>query len=68
MMMHGLPKVRFKVFIIGMYPRIPWELVANPLGSSEQTLGRADLQLEMVLNFTLSLSLSLSHGETQCLL
>jgi len=55
-MMHGLAKVKFKVFIIGMYPRMPWELVADPLGSAEQTLGRAALQLEIILKFTLFLA------------
>jgi len=31
--------VNFKVAITEMYPWIPWELVADPLGSSEHTLG-----------------------------
>jgi hypothetical protein len=26
-----------------MYPRIPWEVVANPSGSAEHILGTADL-------------------------
>jgi hypothetical protein len=26
-----------------MYPRIPWELVADPLGSAEHTLGTTAL-------------------------
>jgi hypothetical protein len=26
-----------------MYPRIPWELVADPSGSAEHTLGSTDL-------------------------
>ena len=27
-----------------MYPRIPWELVADPLGSAEHTLGTTALE------------------------
>ena len=27
-----------------MYPRIPWHLVAVPLGSAEHTLGTAELK------------------------
>jgi len=26
-----------------MYPRIPWEMVADPLGSMEHTLGATDV-------------------------
>jgi len=29
----------FKAAITEMYPRIPWKLVTDPLGSSEHTLG-----------------------------
>jgi hypothetical protein len=29
----------FKVTITEMYPQLPWELVADPLGSAEHTLG-----------------------------
>jgi hypothetical protein len=29
----------FKVVITEKYPRIPWELVADPLGSADHTLG-----------------------------
>jgi len=32
-------KANFKVAITEMYPRISWELVADPLGSKEHTLG-----------------------------
>jgi len=32
-------KVNFKVAITEMYPRISWELVGDPLGSTEHTLG-----------------------------
>jgi len=31
-----------KVAITEMYPRIPWQLVANPLGFTEHTLGTTD--------------------------
>jgi len=27
-----------------MYPRIPWDLVSNPLGSAEHTLGTTGLE------------------------
>jgi hypothetical protein len=30
--------VHFKVAITEMYPRMPWQLVADPLGSAEHTL------------------------------
>jgi len=30
--------VNFKVAIRDKYPRIPWELVADPLGTAEHTL------------------------------
>jgi hypothetical protein len=26
-----------------MYPRVPWELVVDPLGSAEHTLGTTDI-------------------------
>jgi hypothetical protein len=35
--------VKFKVAVTGMYPRIPWELVVDPLGSAEQCLGTTAL-------------------------
>jgi hypothetical protein len=35
-----------------MYPRIPWELAADPKGSAEHTLGTADLnELIREVNF-----------------
>ena len=33
----------FKVAITEMYPWIPWEMVADPLGSAEHTLGTTGL-------------------------
>jgi hypothetical protein len=33
----------FKVAITEMYPWIPWELVADPLGSAQHTLETTDL-------------------------
>jgi hypothetical protein len=30
-----------------MYPRIPWELVADPLGSAEHTLGTTALEHQL---------------------
>jgi hypothetical protein len=32
-------KVNFKVAMTELYPQIIWELVADPLGSAEHTLG-----------------------------
>jgi hypothetical protein len=32
-------KINLKVAIIEMYPRLPWELEANPFGSAEHTVG-----------------------------
>jgi hypothetical protein len=34
-----MKKVNFKVAITEMYPWMPWELVADHLGSAEHTLG-----------------------------
>jgi hypothetical protein len=32
-----------KVAVTEMYPHIPWQLVAEPLGISEHTLGTTDV-------------------------
>jgi hypothetical protein len=37
--MHGQTHITFKVAITEMHPLIPWEIVADPLGSEEQTFG-----------------------------
>jgi hypothetical protein len=34
-----------------MYPRIPWELVADPLGYAERTLGTTDIYTSPCLVF-----------------
>jgi len=36
--MHGHLNIKFSVAITEMYPRIPWELDMDPLGSAEHTL------------------------------
>ena len=41
--------VYFKVVITEMYPRIPWELVEDPLGSAEHILGTSDLKCLMYM-------------------
>ena len=35
--------MNFKVAITEIYPRIPWEMVADRLGSADHTLGTAEL-------------------------
>jgi hypothetical protein len=42
-------QVNFKVAIIEMYPRIPWELVADPLGSTEHSMGTTALERHSLL-------------------
>jgi hypothetical protein len=37
-------KVKFKVSMTEMYPRIPWQLLANPLVSAQHTFGTTDIQ------------------------
>ena len=32
-------KVNFRATVTEMYPLIPWELIADPLGSADYTLG-----------------------------
>jgi hypothetical protein len=34
----------FKVSITEIYPRIPWEMVEDPLGSAEHTMGTTGLE------------------------
>jgi len=34
----------FEAAITEMYPRFPWELVADPLGSAERTLGNTGIE------------------------
>ena len=46
---HSIQKqVDCKVDITEMYPRISWELVADPLGSAEHTLGATVLRFYSV--------------------
>jgi len=40
------------VAITEMYPRIPWELVADPLESAEHTLGTTALVCSTSLQFS----------------
>ena len=47
--MHGHLNVKFSVAIIEMYPQIPWELDADPLGFAEHMLGTTVLN-HTVLN------------------
>jgi len=35
--------VKFKAAITEIYPRIPWELVADRLGSPKHSFGTADI-------------------------
>jgi hypothetical protein len=42
--MHGTMSLKFQVAIRDMYPPIPWELVADPLGSEQHILGTTGLE------------------------
>jgi len=42
--MHGHMNVIFKVAIAELFPRIPWELLAGPLGYAEHKLGTAGIE------------------------
>jgi len=55
-----------------MYPRIPWEPVANPLGSAEHNFGTAvvaDFEIKVFyhLNYVLSPSHFLWTYSTHCM-
>ena len=40
-----------------MYPRIPWEIVADPLGSTAHTLGTTVLDFSFLQSFRENLNL-----------
>jgi len=42
--MHGPIRIRSKLAITEMYPRIPWELVVDTLGSAKDTSGTTALR------------------------
>jgi hypothetical protein len=48
-------QANFTAAITEMYPQIPWELVAVPLGSAENNLGTAVLRLYSVCSQTYSI-------------
>jgi len=45
--------VNFKVTITEMYSRIPWKLLADPLGSAERTVGQTDLDDTQFANISM---------------
>jgi hypothetical protein len=47
--------VNFKVAITEMYPRIPWVLLAEPLVSSEHTLGTPALEEHYEIKISLNI-------------
>jgi len=49
--MHGQNHFKFKVSIAQMYPWIPWEMVADPLGSADHTLGTTGADGKVVSPF-----------------
>jgi hypothetical protein len=65
--MHGEYSIKFKAAITGMYPWIPWELVADPLGSAEHILGTTGPdQSEGYSSFTMVKDVSVPREKIDC--